>query len=50
MNKIEQGLKLTSTSRRVKVVIVPLYFGEDPQLTPGRCWERRKKEQALNRL
>jgi hypothetical protein len=32
---------------RDRVSNLPLVFEEDPQLTPGRCWQRRRDEQEL---
>jgi hypothetical protein len=35
---------------RSRVSQLSLVFEEDPQLTPGRCWERRRQDQELKAL
>ena len=43
----EPRKKQNSQSRKI---VVSFFFDEDPQLTPGLCWERRRENQALNHL
>ncbi len=50
MRTTNKGFQLRNKRLHLKAAVVPGFVDEDPQLNPERWWERRQKNQALNRL
>lgn len=48
-NKATQAPKTGNSASSLKIVIVPTYTDEDPELTPERWWARRQ-QQSLSGL
>lgn len=46
-NRKSKTTKESNPIPKVKIVIVPTYWDEDPELTPERWWSRRQ-QQSLN--
>lgn len=48
-NKTTQTPKTGNPTSPLRIVIVPIYVDEDPELTPERWWARRQ-QQSLSGL
>ena len=44
MNRIEQTPKDSKPTSPQRMLIIPTYVDEDPELTPERWWARRQRQ------